>query len=30
MKVILDSAEETSIEIDGDFEKNSYSKNIKK
>ena len=30
MEVILDSTEETSISIDGDFEKNSYSKNIKK
>jgi len=30
MEVILDSAEETSISIDGEFEKNSYSKNLKK
>ena len=30
MEVILDRTEETSISIDGDFEKNSYSKNIKK
>tara|TARA_Y100000590_G_C15649506_1_gene988183 strand:+ start:195 stop:944 length:750 start_codon:yes stop_codon:yes gene_type:complete len=30
MEVILDSTEETSISIDGDFEKNSYSKNVKK
>ena len=30
MEVILDRAEETSISIDGDFEKNSYSKNLKK
>ena len=29
MEVILDSTEETSISIDGDFEKNSYSKDIK-
>ena len=30
MEVILDSTEETSISIDGEFEKNSYSKNLKK
>ena len=30
MEVILDRTEETSISIDGDFEKNSYSKNLKK
>ena len=30
MEVILDSTEETSISIDGDFERNSYSKDIKK
>ena len=30
MEVILDHTEETSISIDGDFEKNSYSKNLKK
>ena len=29
MEVILDRTEETSISIDGDFEKNSYSKNLK-
>ena len=29
MEVILDSTEETSISINGDFEKNSYSKNLK-
>ena len=30
MEVILDRNEETSISIDGDFEKNSYSRNLKK